>query len=79
LGIVNILAGKPVVEEFLQRDLSPQKLSQWMKRMAHDPQRCQSLQDELAATMSKLGTGGAAERAADAILSEIEMPVGNTQ
>lgn len=79
LGIVNILAGKPVVEEFLQREVSPQKLSQWMKRMASDPQDRQSLQDELTATMSKLGTGGAAERAADAILSEIDRPSGNTQ
>ncbi len=79
LGIVNILAGKPVVEEFLQRDLSPKKLSQWMKRMASDPQECVSLQKELSATMSKLGTGGAAERAADAILSEIDKSSGSIE
>lgn len=79
LGIVNILAGKSVVEEFLQRDLSAKKLSEWMMRMASNPQVRESLQTELTVTMSKLGTGGAAERAADAILSEIDRPFGNTQ
>ena len=70
LGIVNILADRQIVPEFLQGGLSPEVLSKWMQEMIDDPAARENLARDLASTMEKLGTGGAAERAAEAVLDE---------
>lgn len=76
LGIVNILAKRQVVTELLQGQLSPESLAQWMSGMVDSPERRATLQHELSTVMGELGTGGAAERAADAIVDEAGARVG---
>ncbi len=67
IGIVNILAGEEVVQEFIQGDAEPEKVVPALKRFVEEPQRRESLQRRLAETSSKLGDLGAHARAAGVV------------
>jgi lipid-A-disaccharide synthase len=67
IGIVNILAGEEVVQEFIQGDAEPEKVVPALKRFVEEPQRRESLQRRLAETSSKLGGLGAHARAAGVV------------
>lgn len=71
LGIANLLAGQTIVPEFIQDDLTPRALSQWMSdRLAHPDQNARQ-QSELSSVVAGLGGPGAHERAARAVTEEI--------
>lgn len=74
LGIINILAGRTVVREFIQHGATPGALADEMLRLLNDPTSRQSLQDELATVISTLDGTGAADRAARAIISALDSP-----
>jgi lipid-A-disaccharide synthase len=63
IGMPNLLAGRPVVPELIQYDVTPQKLVR-----AAEPLLAQSLHDQVAAELralrDQLGTPGAAGRVA---------------
>ena len=61
LGIVNILAGREVVREFIQGDATPEKLAGEAMRVLEDPV---PLQKDLAEVIAALGGGGAYAQAA---------------
>lgn len=67
LGIVNILAGREVVHELVQGDLSANTLAQATTELLLDASRREALQSELAAVVATLGSGGAYARAAQAV------------
>ncbi len=67
LGIVNILAGRDVVRELVQHDLTPDTLAREVADLLRDSARRQSLADDLAAVVSTLGEGGSYARAAKII------------
>ncbi|MBL9115813.1 MAG: lipid-A-disaccharide synthase [Verrucomicrobiaceae bacterium] len=71
LGIVNILAGKEVVPEFIQHDCTPEMLATQMLRWLQDDASREQLQKELAETVAMLGEGGAYRRAAEEVLKEL--------
>ena len=71
LGIVNILAGREVVREFIQHAATPEALSAEMARLLDDPGARAALQAELAAVAAPLGEGGAYARAAGLIAREL--------
>jgi lipid-A-disaccharide synthase len=64
IGLVNILAGRGVVEEFIQADADAKLVSAELGRLLDDPGYRERLQATLAETASKLGGQGAHERAA---------------
>jgi len=64
VGLVNIIAGKTVVPELLQFDASAAKISAETLSILQNETRKQEILAELAAIRSKLGTPGAAGRAA---------------
>lgn len=71
LGIANILAGKEIVPEFIQDDLTPDALAAWVSdRLAH-PGQSTGQQAELATVVASLGGPGAHHRAAEAVAAEI--------
>jgi lipid-A-disaccharide synthase len=71
IGMVNILAGRGVVPEYIQGDIRvPQILPQALSLIDDTPAREQMLRD-LAEVRGKLGGGGASENAAREILSAI--------
>jgi len=67
LGIVNILAGREVVREYIQHAATPEALGAELTRLLDDPAACQSLQRELATVVATLGQGGAYARTAGLI------------
>jgi len=65
-GLINLIAGKRVVAELIQKDFTPETLSAELFRLL-EPIVNASLRAELAAAVDKLGHGGASKRAAEAI------------
>jgi len=72
LGMPNVLAGREIAREFLQEAAPPQALADETLRLAINAEQREAVQAELAAVIAGLGEGGAAQRAADAILDELE-------
>lgn len=70
LGIVNLLAGREVVREFLQEDATPDALAAELRRLLDQPEARKKLVSEFDQTVATLGGSGAANRAAEAILLE---------
>lgn len=68
LAIVNLLAGKKVVPEFLQKKVTPDYLFQAIRRMQKDTRWSETMRAELAEVTAGLGKPGASKRAASEIL-----------
>lgn len=69
IGIVNILAKRKVVEEFIQGDASPDKVRDCLWNLIENPDQRVVLQAQLAETAAMLGEPGSHERVA-ALVSE---------
>lgn len=69
-GLINLIAGKKVAKELIQRELSPHTVAAELSRLL-DPEHNAAARDELRAAAEKLGSGGASRRAAEAILKLI--------
>jgi lipid-A-disaccharide synthase len=67
IGIVNILAGREVVREFIQGAAEPGAVAEELKGLLEGPERRTALVAQLEETCSKLGGPGAHERAAGAV------------
>jgi lipid-A-disaccharide synthase len=67
IGLVNILAGEKVVDEFIQARAEPVTVSAALREFLESPARRDALQARLAGTSGKLGGPGAHERAARAV------------
>ena len=66
IGMVNILAQKPVVKELIQFDFTPDKVIGEIERLLV-PENRDALLKEMKQASDKLGQGGAAEHAAQAV------------
>ncbi len=64
IGIVNILAGEKVVEEFIQADASAPEVSAWVRDILSNDQKRQALVGQLSEVSSMLGEPGTHRRAA---------------
>jgi lipid-A-disaccharide synthase len=67
IGLINILAGTRVVEEFIQSEADPLRVEQVLARFLHDDAYREEVRRQLLATAAKLGGPGAHLRAASAI------------
>ena len=67
IGIVNILAGRKVVDEFIQGDSDPGTVAASLRGFLESPAKREALRGELAETAAMLGGVGAHERAAAAV------------
>lgn len=70
LGIINILAQRPLVREFIQQNCTPAQLADESLRLLNSQEAREKLSRDLQATTAQLGGPGAATRAATAILKE---------
>jgi lipid-A-disaccharide synthase len=68
LGLVNIIAGRTVMPELLQQELTPVRLAAELRRLLDDPAARQAMIEAMDAVNLRLGAGGAADRAAQAVL-----------
>jgi lipid-A-disaccharide synthase len=71
LGMPNVLAGREIAREFLQDDATPEALAEEALRLVTNVEQRETLQRDLAAVIDGLGEGGAAQRAAAAIMEEL--------
>ena len=71
LGMPNVLAGRAIVAEFIQRDARPRRIAEAVDRLLNDSVARDDLVTQFDHVIAKLGEGGASDKAADAILDEI--------
>ncbi|MBE7516779.1 MAG: lipid-A-disaccharide synthase [Chloracidobacterium sp.] len=69
-GLINLIAGQRIVRELIQNDLDPTSLSDELLSLL-EPQRNAAIREELLRAAASLGTAGASDRAAEAILKFI--------
>ena len=72
LGMPNILADREIVREFLQGAAQPQAIAEEIVRLLTDENARATMERDLAAVTAKLGGGGAAARAAEAICATLK-------
>jgi lipid-A-disaccharide synthase len=70
IGMVNIVAGKIIVPEFLQTTLTPESLAAFCREMLDNDDARRRMISALATVRSKLGEPGAIARAASLIYQE---------
>lgn len=75
-AMVNLIAGKRVVPELIQKDFTPQRLAEEALRLLGSPEALAEMRRGLALVREKLGPPGATERAADIIAAMLEAPAG---
>jgi lipid-A-disaccharide synthase len=69
IGLVNIVAGKGIVPEFIQGTCTPDRLVETMKPLLTDDAAAAAMRTSLAVVRERLGAGGASSRVASSILS----------
>jgi lipid-A-disaccharide synthase len=70
IGLVNVVAGEKIVNEFLQYDAVPGKIARECWELLTDSRRTARIKEKLGIVKSKLGRPGASNRAADVIVKE---------
>ncbi len=71
ISLVNIVAGKKVVEELIQHGASAGKIARTISALLKDPQKAQAVRRELTVLKNRLGLPGASQRAAKIVISEL--------
>jgi lipid-A-disaccharide synthase len=71
LGIINVLAGHEVVQEFIQHRFNPKLLGEALLELLREAHKRDALQKDLAAVVATLGVGGAYQRTAKILLEAV--------
>jgi lipid-A-disaccharide synthase len=72
LGMPNLLAGKKVVPEFIQHEAKPDAIVSAVRVLMEDSSARARMISDFEAIITKVGGGGASERAGQAILEELK-------
>ena len=67
-GLPNLIAGRDIVPELLQADLTPTALTELALEFLRNPAKRETQRQALQAVHAQLGTAGAAERTAELVL-----------
>lgn len=68
VALVNVVAGRRVVPEFIQHEATPRKLSREACGLLRSPEKLASMRRDLALVRDLLGEAGASRRAAQSVL-----------
>jgi len=69
IGLVNLVAGREIVPELIQKDVYPERIAEEALRILRDPILCRRMTDSMAGIRQALGEPGAAQRAAAIVTS----------
>lgn len=72
IGLVNILAGKKVVDEFIQGEADPVQIKEALEKFITDPVHTEKVRYEMAAAVSQLGEPGCHLRAAKEVITVLQ-------
>ena len=72
IAIVNVVAQRQVVPEFVQSQATPEAVSRALIELLRDEQRREAMKTALREVTAQLGPPGAVERAVDAVLVTLE-------
>jgi lipid-A-disaccharide synthase len=72
VSLVNLLLGRRVVPELLQRRATPRRIRDEALRWLRDPPRVEQMRRQLSEVRGQLGDGGASRRAAQKVLAVVE-------
>jgi lipid-A-disaccharide synthase len=73
-AMVNLIAGREVVPELIQKDFTPERLAGEALRLLRNTAAVEAMRANLAEVRRRLGPPGAVERAADAIAALLSGP-----
>jgi len=79
LGMPNLLAAKEIVPEFIQHEAKPDAIVKAVQLLMEESPARERMISDLDAIISKLGGTGASERAAQAILEELQTGAPSTK
>lgn len=71
-GLPNLIAGRDIVPELLQTELTPIALTELSLDFLQDPQKREAQREALQAVYAQLGAPGAAERTAELVLEQVK-------
>ncbi len=74
IAMVNVVAGRRVVPEFIQHRATPRRISEALLQMLRDEESRRQMQAALREVVEQLGPPGAVERAAALVLEELTQP-----
>jgi lipid-A-disaccharide synthase len=69
IGLVNLVAGKAIAPELIQKDVHPQRIAEEALRILRDPILRRRMTESMAEVRQSLGEPGAAQRAAGIVTS----------
>ncbi len=72
LGLVNIVAGREIVPELIQKEATGERMAQEVLALVNDTARVERMRSKLQAVADSLGPAGASRRAAREIVSLLE-------
>jgi lipid-A-disaccharide synthase len=72
IGMVNIVAGKKIIPEFIQFGAQPKKIAETVLEILQNPIRLEQMKNDLRQVESSLGEKGASLRAAQIILNFLQ-------
>jgi len=71
IGLVNVVAGKKIIQEFIQQDAKPEVISKEVLELIENQGTRSKVIHNLEAIQNNIGSAGAADRAAQAILNSL--------
>lgn len=78
IGLVNVLAGRQVVPEFIQHLAQPEKIAHETKVLLENKELREKLKNDLREVCRTLGKPGASERAARLVIEQLSKPSART-
>lgn len=69
LAMANIIAGKKIVDELIQNNLTTENLVKSVSELVLNPERFSEVKKQLSSVKDKLGDGGASQKAAEIIIN----------
>lgn len=74
IGLPNIIAGKGIIKELIQQDVTVENLAEEVGRMLEDKAYKSQMLDELGKVKEKLGQGGGSRNMADLVVQMLAEP-----